>query len=132
MVVVVVTLLECYSSLFALKGILTATAPPEEGSSQWTVQRHRRSTNCSQSNTHSRSPSIEPQENWAVFIHLHMTRETDAEPAGNNTLAADQSSIASSWSAKSSNMLPMSSKMETVVLLLGGEQGDGRQGEGRV
>lgn len=29
--------------------------------------------------------------------------------------AADQSSIASSWSAKSSNMLPMSSKMETVA-----------------
>ena len=27
--------------------------------------------------------------------------------------AGDQSSIASSWSAKSSNMLPMSSKMET-------------------
>lgn len=33
-------------------------------------------------------------------------------------LASDQSSIASSWSAKSSNMLPMSSKMETVAFLL--------------
>lgn len=33
-------------------------------------------------------------------------------------LAGDQSSIASSWSAKSSNMLPMSSRMETVVFLL--------------
>ena len=33
-------------------------------------------------------------------------------------MAGDQSSIASSWSAKSSNMLPMSSKMETVAFLL--------------
>lgn len=37
---------------------------------------------------------------------------------GRRCLAADQSSIASSWSAKSSNMLPMSSKMETVDFLL--------------
>lgn len=35
-------------------------------------------------------------------------------------LAGDQSSIASSWSAKSSNMLPMSSRMDTVVFFLGG------------
>lgn len=36
-------------------------------------------------------------------------------------LAGDQSNIASSWSAKSSNMLPMSSRMDTVVFLLGRE-----------
>lgn len=48
---------------------------------------------------------------------------------GEETRARDQSSIASSWSAKSSNMLPMSSKMETVVFLLEGELGHGWQKE---
>lgn len=46
-------------------------------------------------------------------------RERDGKGLlGRRRLAADQSSIASSWSAKSSNMLPMSSKMETVDFLL--------------
>ncbi len=42
-------------------------------------------------------------------------------------MAGDQSSIASSWSAKSSNMLPMSSKMETVVFLLERELAVGQE-----
>lgn len=60
------------------------------------------------------------------LIHLRVMkgggkreRERDGKGLlGRRRLAADQSSIASSWSAKSSNMLPMSSKMETVDFLL--------------
>lgn len=66
------------------------------------------------------STSIESQESF-FDTPTHDGEERGGGLVGNETLMGDQSSIASSWSAKSSNMVPMSSKMDTVVFLLEGE-----------
>lgn len=70
----------------------------------------------SQTHTHSQSASIKP---WERFLDTPTHDGGRGKGlVGDEAWAGDQSSIASSWSAKSSNMLPMSSKMETVVFLL--------------
>lgn len=98
-----------------------ATAPGDEYSllSALTRLHEKRSRRRDTlSNTHSlRAPA---SSLGSFFLHTptHDGRGRGKGLVGDEAWAGDQSSIASSWSAKSSNILPMSSKMETVVFLL--------------
>lgn len=102
-----------------------ATAPDEEDSLlKYNVQGYMRSARAhAQTHTHtlSQSASIEALGEFLLETPTHDGGERKGGGrglVGDETMAGDQSSIASSWSAKSSNMLPMSSKMETVAFLL--------------
>lgn len=124
----------CGSGLLASGGVLelprqTKGTPSSVYCTRLHEKRSRRRDTHAQTDkrTHCLSASI--IEPWESFLHTptHDGGERGEGSAGNETLAGDQSSIASSWSAKSSNMLPMSSKMETVVFLLERELAVGQQ-----
>lgn len=108
----------CGSGLLSSGGLLQLLHQARGLPPQCTVQGYMRSVDAGgpRSQTHTlRAPAAGL---GSVFlIHLHMTGAGGIGLVGDEAWAADQSSIASSWSAKSSNMLPMSSKMETVVFL---------------
>lgn len=66
----------------------------------------------------AKSTSIEHQGSFLHTPTYGRGKGGEGGGGGWEMLAGDQSNIASSWSAKSSNMLPMSSRMDTVVFLL--------------